>query len=140
MKQDEEPAQAPRRDHTPSQIIIEICPRVQRAGEPDEGHDEQDEGGKRINIHQSPERDLGSVSQHLLDEGNLGHDQAGHRGEIHSMQHTGMGSRKTEHGSQQRCGEKNNHRLDNRIHRGISTSTLKIFTIDISNVSSAGGT
>src|SRR5262249_6420324 len=52
MKQDKEPAQAPWSDHTPSHVIVEIGPCVQRTGQSDHGHDEQDERRERININQ----------------------------------------------------------------------------------------
>src|SRR5713101_1868134 len=83
---------------------------------------------------------MGSVSQHLLHEGDLGYDQAGHRGEIQPMQQAGMRGRQAEQDSQQRCAEKYHHRRDDRIHRGASIPPPKIFTMDASNVSRPGGT
>jgi hypothetical protein len=51
-----------------------------------------------------------------------------------------MPGRQTEKSGEQWCAEKDRHGRDDGLHQGASIPTLKIFTMDASNVSSPGGT
>ncbi len=140
MKQDEEPTQSPCRDDAACRVIVEIGPGVERAGQSNDGDDQQDERRERIDVGQSPERRHWSLSQHPLDNGHLGEDHGAHRREIQSVQQTSMRGRQAEDSCQERSAEKNSHRRRDRMHQGTSMWIMKIFMMAASNVPNPVGT